>query len=269
MKIAIIPATYNRPDALAALLEGYLAQDTGDFEIVLADDGSGEATREVVHHYQRKAHFRIDHVWQQNQGYRAATIRNKALLKTDADYVVYTDGDCVPMPWFVSGHRKLAQRGCFLAGNRVLLGEHLTRRVLAEHIPIHLWGPRQWLLVWRHREINRIQPLIRLPDSALRTLQSQRWKGCKTCNLGVWRDDLLRVNGMDETYAGWGMEDSDLVIRLLRAGVNHKSARFAAPVLHLWHRESDRSGLAENQRRLQSLLASHHTAAQLGLNQHQ
>jgi glycosyltransferase involved in cell wall biosynthesis len=269
VKIAIIPAIYNRPDALAALLEGYLAQDQGDFEIILADDGSAEATLDIVREYQRKAPFRIDHVWQQNQGYRAATIRNKALVKTDADYIVYTDGDCVPTPWFVSGHRRLAQRGRFLAGNRVLLSEHFTRRVLAEHTPIHQWGLRQWLAAWRHKDINRIQPLIRLPDSALRRLQPERWKGCKTCNLGVWREDLVRVNGMDETYAGWGMEDSDLVIRLLRAGVKHKSARFAAPVLHLWHRENDRSGLPENQRRLEQLLTSRHTEAQLGLSQYQ
>jgi glycosyltransferase involved in cell wall biosynthesis len=269
VKIAIIPATYNRPDALAALLEGYLVQDEGNFEVIVADDGSGAATLDVVREYQGKAPFRIDHVWQENQGYRAATIRNKALAKTDADYIIYSDGDCVPMPWLISGHRRLAERGRFLAGNRVLLSENFTRRVLAGQIPVHLWRLGQWLSAWRRKDINRIQPLIRLPDSAVRRLQPERWKGCKTCNLGVWRDDLQRVNGMDEIYAGWGMEDSDLVIRLLRAGVKHKSARFAAPVLHLWHRENDRSRLAENQRRLEQLLSSHHIEAQLGLKQYQ
>lgn len=269
MKIAVIPATYNRPDALAALLEGYLAQDEGNFEIIVADDGSGEATQEVIREYQRRAPFRIGHVWQQNQGYRAATIRNKALAKTDADYVIYTDGDCIPMPWLVSGHRRLAQRGHFLAGNRALLSEHFTRRVLAEKMPVQTWGAGRWLAAWLYKDINRIQPLLRLPDGAWRALRPGRWKGCKTCNLGVWRDDLLRVNGMDETYSGWGMEDSDLVIRLLRAGIKHKSARFAAPVLHLWHRENDRSRLAENQRRLELLQQSTHIEAQRGLKQYQ
>lgn len=268
VKIAVIPATYNRPDALAALLEGYLAQDEADFEIIIADDGSGEATREVVQAYQHKASFHIGHVWQENQGYRAATIRNKALAGTSADYVIYTDGDCIPMPWFISAHRRLAERGRFLAGNRVLLSENFTSRVLGEAIPVQRWGLDQWLAARWRGDINRIQPLIRLPDSPLRKLLPERWKGCKTCNLGVWRDDLLRVNGMDEIYAGWGLEDSDLVIRLLRAGIKHKSARFAAPVLHLWHRERDKSRLAENQKHLDGILHSDRTIAVRGLSQY-
>lgn len=268
LKIAVIPATYNRPDALAALLEGYLAQDGDNFEIVVADDGSGEATLDVITNYQRKAPFRIDHVWQENKGYRAATIRNKALAKTTAEYVVYTDGDCIPMPWFISAHRKLAERGRFVAGNRVLLSENFTNRVLSAAMPVHRWSMRQWLGARQRGDINRIQPLVSLPDNPLRKLMPERWKGCKTCNLGVWHDDLLRVNGMDEIYAGWGLEDSDLVIRLLRAGIKHKSARFAAPVLHLWHRERDKSQLAENQKHLDGILYSDRTIAVQGLSQY-
>jgi glycosyltransferase involved in cell wall biosynthesis len=268
MKIAVIPATYNRPDALAALLEGYLAQDGGNFEIIVADDGSGEATLDVITNYQRKAPFRIDHVWQENKGYRAATIRNKALAKTTADYVIYTDGDCIPMTWFISAHRKLAERGRFVAGNRVLLSENFTNHILSAAIPVHQWKMRQWLGARQRGDINRIQPLVRLSDNPLRKLMPERWKGCKTCNLGVWRDDLLRVNGMDESYAGWGLEDSDLVIRLLRAGVRHKSGRFSCPVLHLWHREQDKSKYPENQKRLEAMLHAQHISAAQGLSQH-
>jgi predicted glycosyltransferase involved in capsule biosynthesis len=90
----------------------------------------------------------------------------------------------------------------------------------------------------------------------------------KTCNFSAWRTDLVLANGFDERYAGWGLEDSDLVIRLLHAGVRHKSARFAAPVFHLWHRENDRSALAENQARLDAILASDRVAALEGLDRH-
>ena len=86
-----------------------------------------------------------------------------------------------------------------------------------------------------------------------------------TCNLSAWRGDLLQINGFDESYSGWGLEDSDLVIRLLRSGVNHKSARFAAPVLHLWHGNHDRGGLAENRQRLQELLHSERISAEQGV----
>ena len=96
----------------------------------------------------------------------------------------------------------------------------------------------------------------------------QRWQGVKTCNLAAWRSDLLRVNGLDETYSGWGLEDSDLVIRLLHAGVKHKSARFAATLLHLWHAANDRSRLPENQRHLDVVLGSDRVRAQAGLDQY-
>jgi predicted glycosyltransferase involved in capsule biosynthesis len=109
---------------------------------------------------------------------------------------------------------------------------------------------------------------VRLPDGGFRKRAPARWEGVKTCNLSAWREDLLRVNGLDESYTGWGLEDSDLVIRLLRAGVKHKSARCAAPLYHLWHRESDRSRLAENERRLDEIRASGRIAAVRGVNQY-
>jgi predicted glycosyltransferase involved in capsule biosynthesis len=107
-----------------------------------------------------------------------------------------------------------------------------------------------------------------LPNWSFRKWSPERWKGIKTCNLSVWRRDLVRVNGFDEQYQGWGLEDSDLVIRLLHAGVQHKSARFAAPVFHLWHREQDRRRLPDNQRRLEGLLRSHTVRADVGLDQY-
>jgi predicted glycosyltransferase involved in capsule biosynthesis len=113
-----------------------------------------------------------------------------------------------------------------------------------------------------------MMPLIRLPDGAWRKRHAHEWRGVKTCNLSVWRQDLVKVNGLDESYSGWGLEDSDLVIRLLHAGVRHKNARFAAPVFHLWHQENDRSRLPENQRRLDALLHSDRVRAEHGLDQY-
>ena len=89
-----------------------------------------------------------------------------------------------------------------------------------------------------------------------------------TCNLAVWRKDLLAVNGFDEEYQGWGLEDSDLAIRLLHAGLRRRSARFAAPVVHLWHRENDRGTLAENRRRLEAVLRSREIRARQGLDRY-
>jgi predicted glycosyltransferase involved in capsule biosynthesis len=112
-------------------------------------------------------------------------------------------------------------------------------------------------------------PLLRLPDIAwIRKHAPARWQGAKTCNLSAYREDLCRVNGLDESYIGWGQEDSDLVVRLIRAGLVNKSARFSAPVYHLWHKENDRSHLEENQRRLQQVLNATHVRAFKGMDQY-
>lgn len=265
---AVIVTTYNRPDALRAVLEGYLAQDSAGFELLIADDGSDDATRALVQSYVGRAPFPVRHVWQEDRGFRAAAIRNRALAQTSADYVIFSDGDCVPPFFFVSRHLALAEASYFVAGNRVLLSEPFTRRVLAEEIAIHRWRASRWLIAWAKRDVNRAAPLVRLPDGSLRKCAPKRWHGVKTCNLAAWHADLVRVNGFDERYAGWGLEDSDLVIRLLNAGVRHKSGRFHAPVFHLWHRDNDRSALADNEERLEELLGSGRTAALEGLDRY-
>lgn len=265
---AVIVTTYNRPDALRAVLEGYLAQDSAAFELLIADDGSANATRALVESYAKRAPFTVRHVWQEDRGFRAAAIRNRALAQTTADYVIFSDGDCVPPSSFVSRHLALAEANCFVAGNRVLLSGAFTQRVLAEQIAIHRWRAARWLLAWIGRHANRATPLVRLPDGSFRKSAPKRWHGVKTCNLAAWRADLVRVNGFDERYAGWGLEDSDLVIRLLNSGVRHKSGRFYAPVFHLWHRENDRSALAENEARLRELLDSGRVVAPGGLDRH-
>jgi glycosyltransferase involved in cell wall biosynthesis len=268
MKIAVIVTTYNRPDALEAVLYGYAAQDTDKFELLVADDGSAPATRQLVEDFATHAPFPVRHIWQEDRGFRAGAARNRALAATFADYVVFSDGDCIPPRFFVSRHRDLAQPGCFLAGNRILLGREFTARVLRERISVHKWSAAQWLSAWIRRDVNRALPLVHLPEGAWRRRHPGRWDGVKTCNFSSWHADLLRVNGFDERYSGWGLEDSDIVIRLLHAGVTHKSARFAAPVFHLWHAENDRTRLEENRRQLAEILASDRVAATVGLDQY-
>lgn len=268
MHTAVIITTYNRPDALAAVLEGYLAQNDIDFDLVVADDGSTGDTRRVVEALRSRAPMKLVHVWQEDRGFRAAAARNRAVAATDADYIVFTDGDCVPSRGFVHAHKRLAEPNCFLAGNRILLSEAFTREVLTRKLPVHTWGWPQWGVAWARGKVNRLLPLLALPDGQFRRRQPQRWEGVKTCNLSLWREDFVRVNGLDESYEGWGLEDSDLVIRLLHAGVRHKSARFAAPVFHLWHRENPRDNLARNRERLEQVLRSDQVRAAHGFEQY-
>ena len=269
MNIAVVVTTYNRPDALAAVLEGFLAQSDCNFVLLIADDGSKPDTAELVQQYQARAPFAIKHVWQEDDGFRAAAIRNRAIAATTADYIVLIDGDCVPPLDFVASQRALAEPGWFLAGNRLMLTQAFTQKVLQEKLPIQRWTFGEWISAFKRGDIERWLPLIRLMHlGPLRKLTPQRWKGAKTCNLSAYRADLLKVNGLDESYTGWGLEDSDLVIRLLRAGIRHKSARFSVPVLHLWHRENDRSDLKQNQQRLDAALTATHIRAARGVDQY-
>lgn len=269
MNIAVVIATYNRPDALAALLEGYLHQDTGDFELIVADDGSKEDVRLLATDFAKRAPFPVKHLWHEDKGFRATVMRNRGMAATAAEYVIYTDADCVPAPDFIRRHRLLAEPGYFLSGNRLLLSEELTARALREQLPLYDWTLARWAGARMQGGINRLLPLLRLPDGDFRRRTPERWQGVKTCNFSAWRADLLKVNGFDEAYAGrWGLEDSDLAIRLIHAGIKHKNARFGASVYHLWHREADKRGFDENQRLLDELIASKRYRAQLGVDQY-
>jgi glycosyltransferase involved in cell wall biosynthesis len=268
MTTAVIVTTYNRPQALAAVLAGYFDQTDADFELLVADDGSTEETRTLVESHAARAPFPLHHVWQEDRGFRPGAARNRAAARTRAAYLVFVDGDCVPAPNFVRHHRKLAEQGFFLSGNRVLLSESFTQQVLATHAPIHQWRAARWLRAWAARDVNRLLPLLKLPDAAFRKRSPTRWEGVKSCNLSLWRADFMRVNGFDESYSGWGLEDSDLAIRLVHAGIHHKSARFATPVFHLWHREHDRSRLEQNQKLLDEIIASKRIEARVGVDQY-
>jgi glycosyltransferase involved in cell wall biosynthesis len=266
--VCLIVTTYNRPDALRAVLAGLLAQDDRGFEVLVADDGSRDDTRALVDEMARTAPLPVRHVWQEDRGFRAGAARNRAAARANGEYLVFLDGDCVPRPDFVARHRHLAERGWMVAGNRILLSESFTREVLAGNVPIHGWTFAQWRAAHGRGAINRTAALRTLPLGPLRKLGSRRWQRVRTCNLGLWSDDFRAVNGFDEVFEGWGFEDSDLAVRLLNLGVRRKYGAFATGVLHLWHRENDRAREGENWQRLQQRIASGEVRASRGLEQH-
>ena len=268
MLVSLIVTTYNRPDALAAVLAGLLAQQDRGFEVLVADDGSRDDTRQLVERTAGGAPIRITHVWQEDRGFRAGAARNRAVAQASGEYLVFLDGDCVPRPDFVARHRGLAERGWMVAGNRILLSESFTREVLERRLPIHAWTLEQWSDAHRRGAINRTAPLRTLPLGPLRRLGARRWERVRTCNLGLWTDDFRAVNGFDEAFEGWGFEDSDLAVRLLNLGVRRKYGAFATGVLHLWHREHDRAREGENWQRLQRRIGSGETQASRGLGQY-
>jgi glycosyltransferase involved in cell wall biosynthesis len=262
--ISVIVTTYNRGDALKAVLLGLGRQSDRGFEVVIADDGSHPPAAELLR--ADGFGFPLKYVWHEDRGFRAGEIRNRAILASRGHYCIFLDGDCIPRPDFIGGHRRLAEPGWYVTGNRVLLSRELTAKVLGGHDEPADWGFAKWLALRGNSSINRLAPLFALPLGPLRRLRPAAWRGARSCNLAVWRSDLERVDGFDAAYSGWGLEDSDLLIRLMRAGVRRKDGNFATGVLHLWHPESDRSSLPENQRRLDAVGRADRVRALNGLS---
>jgi hypothetical protein len=138
--------------------------------------------------------------------------------------------------------------------------------VLAEHIDVETWGFAALLGERLRGGVNRLLPAMRLSLGPLRKLHRGAWEGAQTCNLAVARSDLDHVDGFDASYTGWGLEDSDLIVRLLHAGVRRKDGRFATGVLHLWHPRNDRAQLPTNQQRLDAVIGSERVRAVRGLS---
>lgn len=253
--ISVIVTTYNWPAALELCLDSLFAQQDRAFEIIIADDGSTPANQARAQAYCAKSQVPIRYVHHDDQGFRAGTIRNKAVAVSQGEYLLFIDGDCVCRADFLARHRQLAEFGCFVPGNRVLLTESFTQEVIEKHIPLHQKPLSYFIACRMQKKINRIFAFIKLPLGVLRTLQPGKWQKAMTCNLAVWKNDFLRVNGFDELFEGWGFEDSDLVIRLIHADIKRKEGRFAAPVLHLWHPHNDKSKQDINYQRLMDRLA--------------
>ena len=154
--ISVIVTTFNREDALDAVLRSLAEQSDSDFEVVVADDGSEPATAKVVERWKANSGRRIEHVWHPHRGFRAAEIRNRAILAARGAYCIFLDGDCIVRRDFVATHRRLAERGWLVTGNRVLLSRQLTMRVLREGWTPETWGFGRWLgergRGGRHRE---------------------------------------------------------------------------------------------------------------------
>ena len=264
--ISVIVTTYRREDALAAVLRSLASQTDTNFEVIVADDGSGPATAELVAAWKAKVGHRVDHVWHEDKGFRAGEIRNRAVLASRGDYVIFLDGDCIVRPNFVAQHRKLAEAGAFVTGNRILLSPELTERVLRDGLEPERWSFAQFLRERFRGGVNRLSALLHLPLGPLRRLRAKEWRGARSCNLAIWRRDLDTVDGFDADYAGWGKEDSDLIVRLLHAGVMRKDGNFATGVIHLWHKEADHSALGENERKLADLLTGPDIRAKHGMS---
>lgn len=265
MKIGFVILTYNRSDALLAVLRGLAAQCPADAVVVVADDGSRPEHVDALRRGLPSFSCPVLHVWHPDVGFTAARARNLGVARMAADYVVFMDGDCVPNPRFVEQHLRLAQPDCFVNGSRVLLSDGLTRRVTGGEVELSALRPGDWFALRLSGDVNKLTHLIHWPGRPGRVESGFRWKGIRGCNMGLWLRDVEAVNGFDETFSGWGHEDADMVLRLHHHGCRRKNGQLGTEVYHLWHPENSRAAQDANREKVLQRMDSRITRAQIGL----
>lgn len=263
MRIALVVTTYNWPDALALILASVRAQTRLPDEVIVADDGSGPATAELLVRERADFPCPLRHVWQEDLGFRVARARNLAIAASDCDYILLIDGDMVLHPRFVEDHARAARRGSFVQGMRVLTTPAGRERMLRERLTRLRFSDAG---LRRRRHTLRIPLLARL---LLRMSSTRRrLSGTKTCNQGWWRRDLLALNGFDERMQGWGREDEELALRAFHAGLARRTLRFGGLAFHLHHAERHRDGASPNDALLEETRRMRRTRCEQGIDAH-
>ncbi len=244
--VSVVVTTYNRSDALLAVLDGLALQTDRDFEVIVADDGSTNEQQRCIVESELATRLRVVYVWHPDVGFTASRIRNRGVTAATGSYIVFLDGDCVPEVDFIARHKALAERGCMVNGSRVLLSQKLTDGVLRGTDVVV--GRSRFFWIWARLfgRSSKLSGLLRLPDGAFRVHSNFSWKGIRSCNMGVWRSDFEAVDGFDESFVGWGHEDADFVLRLHNLGVRRKNGFCATEVYHLWHAEAPRDCESRN-----------------------
>jgi glycosyltransferase involved in cell wall biosynthesis len=235
MRLSVIVSTYNKPHFLERVLWGYAVQTDRDFELVVADDGSGPETAELIRRVRAESGMELVHVWHEDRGFRKTEILNRAIVASRGDYLLFTDGDCIPRRDVVEVHRALARPGRYLAGGYLKLPAGVSERIAVEDVTSGRVSELRWLWAQGWRPGRRALRLVRSPRLAALfdrvTPTAAHFHGN---NASTWREAILRVNGF-EGKMGYGGLDRALGYRLENAGVRGMQIRHRAVALHLHH----------------------------------
>jgi glycosyltransferase involved in cell wall biosynthesis len=230
-EICIVVCTYERPENLRRVLASIAGQRDvgGKLELVVADDGSRDATAEIVERFRQQADFPVRFVTHEHRGFCPSRCRNEGVAASEADYLLLLDGDCMIPPDHVRIHLDRRRVGVVRTGDCLRLSEEVSAGVSEElaragKFPaLATWSQRS--RIWRKACKGWWYSLRRHPVKPYLTSN----------NVGIWRDDYFRINGFDENYVGWGCEDDDFGVRLRRSGLRLESILWWTNPYHLWH----------------------------------
>jgi glycosyltransferase involved in cell wall biosynthesis len=245
--VSLIISTYNWPSALNLCLLSIRQQSVLPDEVIIADDGSAEETTHLIKQYQQDFLVPLVHVWQQDDGFQLARIRNKALAKARYEYVIQIDGDLILHKRFVEDHLRFSRRGSFVSGSRVLMNSELSKSLVESGIArVSVFA----------KGIRNMTNGLRIPwlTTLMQGYKKDNIYYLRGCNMAFWKTDLLVVNGYNEGFAGWGREDNELAARLINSGVKKRIIKFGGIVFHIYHPEKSRCNVDINDTLLQKTI---------------
>ena len=231
MNCSLIITTYNWPEALELVLSSVMMQTTFPNEVIIADDGSDQGTKNVIEKFSDDSLFPIIHSWQKDKGFRLSKSRNKSIALAKYEYIVVIDGDMLLHKDFIKDHKKLAKKNTYIQGSRVLLQREYTNKVWKENF----FSKPSFFSNASKNKGN----LIRFPFLSffVSLNSSQNLNRIRGCNFSLFRDDIIRVNGFNEEFTTWGKEDSEFVQRLFNCGISRRNLKFSGIQYHLFHKE--------------------------------
>ncbi len=263
LKISVLLSTYNSTQSLSLSLSSLVRQSRMPDQIIIADDGSGPETRAVIDAFREHCPVPVVHLWHEDDGFRKAIIVNQAAAAATGNYLLLTDGDIILHEHLIRDHCSLARKGLFLSGSRVSLPKGITGRIMRSgNIRIPLWTRLTTFNAWR---IPALMPWI---TQRYKQGPKHRYRTLKGCNMSCWRDDLIAVNGYDESFTGWGYEDTDLGVRLRNYGLKMLNIKFGAVVYHLYHRINSRENADLNLCKTRESIRLHKKWCEEGMNKY-
>lgn len=233
-------------------------------QIIIGDDGSTSETKELIASFAKQSPVPLLHVWQPDDGFKLAAIRNKSFVKAAGDYIMQIDGDLLLHPHFIKDHLKWARKGCFVSAGRSLLSPVLTNTMLQQNEIDY--PPLSSVQVSKKFNALRLLPLA--AGSYYLNRGASNYKFVLGANMAFWKKDITAVNGYNEAFTGWGKEDNELAVRLQMAGINLRMLKNAAVVWHLHHKEANKSFNAQNEQQLAKTIQNKTTFAANGLNKY-
>ncbi len=235
VSVSVIVTTYRDPDSLRMVLRALERQQRLPDEVLVADDGSPyRETATMLQEIASTLPYSLLHVWQPDEGFRAARSRNNAIFQARGRFLAFLDQDTLPHPcWLASHHNAVSSLQVGL-GHVLELSDvddqRLTDGAGDPYVSASWHSCAEWrLLRALHRKFLFYAWLRRWG------LAPAHKPKLRSCNFSVHRSALETVNGFDERYQGWGQEDDDLGRRLYRAGMRPVVLLLQAPVSHRPH----------------------------------